>query len=93
MHAGQADKQAPAFAALQQAFLLDLTDGFAHRRAVHAEALGQLLFGRQRRAKRQGAAKDRALDLRRNGLVGRLDGHAAKRLGCGAGFSHRGQLS
>jgi hypothetical protein len=85
VYAGQADEQAPAFTPLQQAFLLDLADGLAHRAAVHAEAVGQFLLGGQGGTGAQCAVEDGALDGRRHRLVGRLDHHALEHLGPGLG--------
>ncbi|MNY28142.1 hypothetical protein D3C86_1620980 [compost metagenome] len=73
VEAGQDDIEPATFAALQQAFLLDLTDRFSHGGAVHTKAFGQHLLRGQRHARLDVTGQDAALDLGGHRLVGGLE--------------------
>jgi hypothetical protein len=66
-------------ACCQQALVLQIRDGFAHRRARHAELFGQIAFGRQAFARTQDTAQDKLLYLPADGRRQALRGHGLKR--------------
>ena len=78
----QHDEQTPPLVALEQALLFEHADRFTDRRAVDAELRGQLLLGRQRRARLEITRQDVLLHHARHRLVGRLACQRAKAHRC-----------